>query len=148
MGDCPCALLSGSALSPGSASLQGRRVCLPGWSSIFLQALKAEGVRVSLRKLKQKTLTDFFLITSRANFLGAEVGWAEASYPRLVPQAGLPWTELRKWQASSDVTSDLACLVLKPWSLDHRPVRSKGPLKEVTGRRESLQGTEGPQLLP
>lgn len=146
--NCLCTLLSGSALPSGSASLQGRRVCLPGWQSTFLQALKAEGVRVSLRKLEQKTWTDFFLITSRAKFLGVGAGWAETSYPSLVPQAGLPQLELRKWQAASDRTSDLTCHVLKPWSLDHRPVRSKGPYKEVTGSRGGLQGTEGPQLLP
>lgn len=146
--DCLWALLSGSVLPPGSASLQGTRVCLPGWSSIFLQALKAEGVRVSQRKLKPKPWTNFFLITSRTKFLGVGAGWAETSYPSLVPQAGLPQLELRKWQAASDRTSDLTCHVLKPWSLDHRPMRSKGPFKEVTGRRGGLQGTEGPQLLP
>lgn len=56
----PCSLV---ALPPWGLSVQQEEgLCLLGSSSIFLQAPKAEGVRVSL---KQRTWKDFFINTCK-----------------------------------------------------------------------------------
>lgn len=72
MVDCLCPLLL-VLLYPGSAALQGRRVCLPGWSSTFLQALKAEGVSFP-EETETKTL-DKLLSNHKQDKISRGGGW-------------------------------------------------------------------------